>query len=98
MMTIRAPASAEDAFVSMHPPRFMSDEQLRAYFGISERALSRLRAIKTFPAKDALITKTDRRAVEIFFDRRSGIAPSVGSGTVAAPDGKENFNGTSKKR
>lgn len=74
------------------PPRFMTDEQMRLYFGLSERALTRLRCLNTFPQRDRLIDKTDRRAVEIFFDRRAGIQFSSGlGGNLAAVDGEENF-------
>jgi hypothetical protein len=74
-------------------PRFMSDEQLREYFGLSERALTRLRATSHFPARDGLINKTDRRAVELFFDRRAGIAfPVAANGNLAVVDGEENFD------
>lgn len=75
-------------------PRFMTDEQLRQYFGLTERALNKLKATRSFPKKDALIGKTDCRAVEIYFDRRAGLAPSsrVG-GNQVAEDGEENFHG-----
>jgi hypothetical protein len=60
-------------------------------FGLSRRALVRLRATKRFPPKDPLVHKTDRRAVELFFDYRAGINSTiVGSGVV---DGKEDFGG-----
>ncbi|HEV2507358.1 MAG TPA: hypothetical protein VGV39_30075 [Mesorhizobium sp.] len=72
-------------------PRFMTDEQLRKHFGLSERALSRLRASPRFPRKDGLILKTDRRAVDKFFDARAGInSPSL-VGNSAGIDGEENF-------
>jgi hypothetical protein len=74
-------------------PRFMNDEELRTFFGLSERALNRLRATARFPQKDALINKTDRRAVELFFDRRAGLASPVAAiNGMVAPDGEENFN------
>lgn len=77
----------------MEAPRFMTDQQLREHFGLSERALVRLRATKSFPRKDELINRTDRRAVEVFFDRRSGIASPMAVGAkVAVFDGEENFN------
>ena len=73
-------------------PRFMTDDELRSYFGLSERALNRLRATNRFPQRDALINKSDRRAVELFFDRRSGLAsPMAAINGMAAPDGEENF-------
>ena len=73
-------------------PRFMTDDELRSFFGLSERALTRLRATNRFPQRDALINKTDRRAVELFFDRRSGLAsPMAAINGMAAPDGEENF-------
>lgn len=73
-------------------PRFMTDEELRTYFGLSERALTRLRATNRFPQKDGLINKTDRRAVELFFDRRAGLAsPMAAIDGMALIDGEENF-------
>lgn len=75
------------------PPRFMTDEQLRDHFGLSDRALYRLRMTRTFPQRDQLVNKTDRRAVECFFDRRAGIASPVSAGAIAgAIDGEENFH------
>lgn len=78
---------------ALMPPRFMTDEELRDFFGLSERALTRLRATALFPPKDTLINKTDRRAVELFFDRRAGLpSPIAAINGMAAPDGEENFN------
>jgi len=75
-------------------PRFMTDQQLRDHFGLPERALDRLRATRTFPQKDGLVNKTDRRAVEVFFDRRAGIpSPIAVGGHTAVTDGEENFDG-----
>ncbi len=75
------------------PPRFMNDQQLRDHFGLGDRALTRLRATRQFPPRDELINKTDRRAVELFFDRRAGIAsPVAAAGGLAAVDGEENWN------
>ncbi|HEV7253454.1 MAG TPA: hypothetical protein VGN97_10205 [Mesorhizobium sp.] len=62
----------------------MTDEELRAVFGLSGRALNRLRATGKFPAKDPLVGKTDRRAVDAFFDRRAGL-----SSGPSGPDGEE---------
>jgi hypothetical protein len=74
-------------------PRFMTDEELRTFFGLSERSLTRLRATSRFPQRDGLINKTDRRAVELFFDRRAGLpSPVAAINGMAAPDGEENFN------
>lgn len=74
-------------------PRFMNDEELRAFFGLSERALSRLRLMKGFPPKDGLINKTDRRAVELFFDRRAGLpSPMAAINGMAIQDGEEHFD------
>lgn len=74
-------------------PRFLNDEELRACFGLSERALTRLRATTRFPQKDGLINKTDRRAVELFFDRRAGLASPVAAiNGMAFIDGEENFS------
>lgn len=77
---------------SRFAPRFMTDTELRQWFGLSERALDRLRGTRSFPAKDGLVNKTDRRSVEVFFDRRAGLDshPRIG-GTPAAVDGEENF-------
>lgn len=73
----------------LFPPRFMTDGELRDHFGLTERALQRLRLTRTFPKKDSLINKTDRKVVEIFFDRRAGIGlPDA----YLAVDGEENFD------
>lgn len=73
-------------------PRFMTDDELRRHFGLSERALDRLRAGRSFPRKDGLINKTDRRAVEVFFDQRAGIASPMAGGFAAVMDGEERFD------
>jgi hypothetical protein len=74
-------------------PRFMTDGELRAWFGLSERALNRLRATRSFPPKDEQIGKTDRRSVEVFFDRRAGLdSPLLAGGNPAAVDGREYFD------
>jgi hypothetical protein len=71
------------------PPRMMSDAELRAFFGLSERALRTLRFDKSFPRKDSLIGKTDRKAVDSYFDRRSNLQhPSSVDNVV---DGREEF-------
>ncbi|MBP0616514.1 hypothetical protein [Jiella mangrovi] len=57
-----------------HWPRFMTDKELRAYFGLSERALRRYRALKEFPQKDIVVGKTDSVAVTRFFDWVAGLA------------------------
>tara|TARA_R110002020_G_scaffold38070_1_gene114864 strand:- start:443 stop:706 length:264 start_codon:yes stop_codon:yes gene_type:complete len=57
-----------------HWPRFMTDKELRAYFGLSERALKRYRDLKEFPQKDVVAGKTDSAAVARFFDWVAGIA------------------------
>ena len=69
-------------------PRFMTDEQLREHFGISEGALYRLRMTRLFPVKDALVGKTDSKAVDRFFDRRAGL---LSSRPAFAADGEEDF-------
>ncbi|ESY21419.1 hypothetical protein X750_16810 [Mesorhizobium sp. LNJC394B00] len=69
----------------------MTDTELRAFFGLSVRALDRLRATRKFPVKDSLINKTDRRAVDIFFDRRCGILPASAR-YMSALDREENFS------
>lgn len=71
-------------------PRLMTDEQLREHFGLSERALRRLKAVRDFPQKNALTNRTDSRAVDLFFDRMAGLASSEAGGTIAV-DGKERF-------
>ena len=74
-------------------PRFMTDEQLREHFGLSDRALTRLRMTETFPRRDELTNKTDRKAVDLFFDQRSGILFSRFSGNGAGEiDGEECFH------
>lgn len=74
------------------PPRLMTDEELRLHFGLSERGLFRARALPGFPKRDPLFNKTDRKAVEIWFDRRAGIGTfPFGHGTPAMVDGKENL-------
>lgn len=79
----------EDRFA----PRFMTDGELREWFGLSERAFDRLRATRAFPARDRLVNKTDRRAVEVFFDRRAGLDSPVRAGSVrAGVDREENFD------
>lgn len=71
-------------------PRFMTGEQLRDHFGLSERALRRLQAMRDFPKKDAITNRTDSRAVDRFFDRRAGIDASTADGTPAV-SGKDHF-------
>lgn len=73
-------------------PRFMSDAEIREYFGLSEGALSRLRMLQQFPRKDPLINKTDRVAVDRFFDYRAGFGEAP-----VAPDGPENWPERSTK-
>ncbi len=52
----------------------MTDKELRAYFGLSDRALKRYRELREFPQKDALAGKSDSVAVGRFFDWVAGIA------------------------
>ncbi len=81
------------SFIGGVPPRFMTDEQLREYFGLTERALTRLRATRDFPRRDPLVNKTDRRAVDVYFDRRAKISSSVAVGNIAVdPELEENFD------
>ena len=68
-----APQSPAPQGPSAHWPRFMSDKELRAYFGLSERALKGYRALKEFPLKDIVANKTDSAAVSRFFDWMAGI-------------------------
>ena len=70
-------------------PRMMTDTELQQFFGISAAALKKLRADPRFPRKDGIINKTDRRAVDTYFDIRAGLNnPSM---VGKAADGKENF-------
>lgn len=71
-------------------PRFLTDMDLRLHFGLSERALARLRATGRFPGKDGLVGKTDRKLVDAFFDRRAGLA-DLNASDWSSPDGKEHF-------
>lgn len=77
------------AEVSHHFPRFMTDQQLRSYFGLTERALVRLNAMREFPKRDAITNRRDSRAIDLFFDRMSGLEPHGRSGAPAAV--KERF-------
>ncbi|MBC6714718.1 hypothetical protein H9Q09_00780 [Aurantimonas sp. DM33-3] len=72
------------------PPRFMTDEQLRAHFGLTERALRRFRATKDFPKRDVLAGKTDSKAVDRYFDRSSGLEPNARGGRPAVVE-KDRF-------
>ncbi|GLR45638.1 hypothetical protein GCM10007880_61560 [Mesorhizobium amorphae] len=84
---------AEEVRLKLIAPRFMTDQELRAFFGLSERALYRLRFTRQFPTKDPLINKTDRRAVDIFFDRRARISPTrLDDGHGAVVDREGNFD------
>ncbi|WP_187967927.1 hypothetical protein [Aquibium microcysteis] len=75
------------------PPRFMTDDQLRDHFGLTERAFLRLRATRDFPRRDPLVNKTDRRAVDAYFDRRAKISSFVANGNNAVdPEQEENFD------
>jgi hypothetical protein len=76
------------------PPRFMTDAELREHFGLSERALRRLRLTGKFPHKDPLIGKTDCRVVDLFFDQRAGLATTsmAPCGGFTVTDGEEYFD------
>ena len=67
----------------LHPPRFMTDEELREHFGLSERALRRCRGMHEFPRREPLIGKTDSKAVDRYFDRLAGLDANE-SGRVEA--------------
>ncbi|AWC22218.1 hypothetical protein CO731_01674 [Aminobacter sp. MSH1] len=69
----------------------MTDEQLREHFGLSEKALYRLRGLNNFPKKDGLIGKTDSRVVDLFFDQRVGIASPLRGGLRTATE-EENWD------
>lgn len=75
-----------------HFPRFMTDAELRAYFGLSERALRRLRMTGGFPKRDALIGRTDSKVVDLYFDQRSGLPARFTTAGMAYVDGIENFD------
>ncbi|WP_354063896.1 hypothetical protein [Devosia sp. 2618] len=70
----------------------MIDAELRAYFGLSERALQRLRMTGKFPKKDALIGKTDSKAVDHYFDQRAGLVATHLEYDREAELAKENFS------
>lgn len=85
---------AEDPIIDellrhLRRPRFMTDQGLREHFGLSDRALRRLRAVREFPKKDVLVGRTDSKAVDRFFDSRSGLDSTSG---YSRPDGKENWD------
>ncbi|MCJ8310943.1 MAG: hypothetical protein HRU27_19400 [Rhizobiaceae bacterium] len=67
--------------------RFLTDGELRQVFGLTENALKALRKNRRFPRHHPLFKKTDRRAVDLYFDNESGI----GQFSAFKPDGKENF-------
>ena len=67
--------------------RFLTDGELRRVFGLTESALKALRKKRTFPRHHPLFRKTDRRAVDLYFDNESGI----GQISALKPDGRENF-------
>ena len=52
----------------------MTDKELKAYFGLSDRALKRYRELKEFPQKDVVAGKSDSAAIARFFDWVAGIA------------------------
>ena len=58
-------------------PRFLTDGELSNYLGHSDGWLTPARRALLerhgFPRKDRLIGRTDRRAVDAFLDRRSGL-------------------------
>lgn len=65
-------------------PRLLTDEELAHYMGHSIGWLTAERRMelerKGFPRKDGLTGRTDRRAVDAFLDRRSGISGDVDDG------------------
>lgn len=67
----------------------MTDAQMRKHFGLSERALQRLRNANNFPKRDELIGKTDSKAVDRYFDGRAGLLPPA---RIAYEDGQEKFD------
>ena len=69
-----------------HWPRFLTDKQLKEYLGRTDAALRRCRAIRDFPRRDRLTDRTDSKAVDLFFDRRSGLAPHQRGGDVAVAE------------
>jgi len=60
-----------------HFPRFMTDQMLRDYFGLTERSLRRVRSMREFPKRDVLVGKTDSKAVDRFFDKLAGLEPGL---------------------
>ena len=70
----------------------MTDGELRAYFGLSERALFRLKLSAGFPQRDSIIIKTDSKAVDDYFDQRAGLASQATTGGMVHRDGTENFD------
>lgn len=78
--------------ITVDTPRFLHDKELKARFGLSDKALACLRKCKGFPQKDTLIHRTDSRAIEHFFDQRAGLVSlQVANGAPAIEDGEENF-------
>ena len=72
-------------------PRWMTDNQLIEAFGLSQRALTALRSNRAFPKRDEVLNKTDSKAVDMFFDNRSGLGVQSSFHGVTAVDGEENF-------
>ena len=72
-------------------PRWMTDAQVIKHFGLSQNALKTLRSNRSFPQRDPVLRKTDSKAVDAFFDNRSGLAVQSVSIGQMVPDGEENF-------
>lgn len=68
----------------------MTVSELLAYSGLSEHAL--LRLIGGFPRKDARTGKTDRKAVDRYFDLGSGLPARFAKGGMAHVDGTDSFD------
>lgn len=55
-------------------PRFMNDSEIKEHFGIDESSLRALRRDPKFPQKlRPELTRTDSRAIDHYFDVRSGV-------------------------
>jgi len=76
----------------MTAPRFLYDSEIKARFGLSDKALICLRKCKGFPQRDPIINKTDSDAVAFFFDQRAGMVSLQANGSPAIDPGREYFD------
>jgi hypothetical protein len=72
-------------------PRFVTDSDLMRAFGLSKNALAAFRRNPAFPKRDPVLKKTDRKAVDSFFDKRAGLTVHVSPHGQSVHDGEENF-------